>query len=54
MYESLDSSEPGANGDEHSSPAGQPSETGDASDRYGDVPLGVESAWPMSVLPVTD
>jgi hypothetical protein len=45
--------EPGANGDAPLPTSGQPGETGEASDRYGDVPLGVESAWPMAALPVT-
>jgi hypothetical protein len=31
-------------------PAGQARDT---QDRYGDVPLGVESAWPTAALPVT-
>jgi len=31
-------------------PAGQ---SRDTQDRYGDVPLGVESAWPTAALPVT-
>jgi hypothetical protein len=31
----------------------QPGATGEAWDRYGDVPLGVESAWPTGLLPAT-
>jgi len=31
----------------------QPGATGEAGDRYGDVPLGVESAWPTRLLPAT-
>lgn len=45
MFETLypEQAEPGANG-EADSPA--PGQAGETSDRYGDVPLGVESAWP--------
>jgi hypothetical protein len=53
MYESLHFSESGANGDAPSPTTDRPAETGEASDRYGDVPLGVESAWPLLTLPLT-
>jgi hypothetical protein len=46
MFEPLyPGQEPGANG-EADLPAGGALGTGDTSNRYGDVPLGVESAWP--------
>jgi hypothetical protein len=44
---------PDTSGDAPLPTSGLPDETGEASDRYGDVPLGVESAWPMATLPVT-
>jgi hypothetical protein len=55
MFESLHFSqtEPGADGDEHSPARGRPAGNGDTRDRYGDVPLGVESAWPMRAPPLT-
>ena len=48
MFEPLYSgqAEPGANGGTDLPARGQVSGTGETSDRYGDVPLGVESAWP--------
>lgn len=48
MFESLYSgqSEPGANGEADLPAIGQALRTGETPDPYGDVPLGVESAWP--------
>jgi len=37
----------GTNGEADLPAPGQAPGTGETSDRYGDVPLGVESAWPM-------
>jgi hypothetical protein len=48
MFEPLYSgqAEPGANDGTDLPALGQVPGTGQTSDRYGDVPLGVESAWP--------
>ena len=49
MFESLypGQAEPGANAEAALPAVGQAPGKGDSSDRYGDVPLGVESAWPV-------
>jgi hypothetical protein len=48
MFEPLYSrqAEPGANGEAVLPVAGATTGTGEASGGYGDVPLGVEAAWP--------
>jgi len=48
MFELLYSrqAEPGAGGEALLPVAGPVPGTGEASGRYGDVPLGVEAAWP--------
>jgi hypothetical protein len=48
MFESFYSgqTETGANGEANLPAIGKAPGTGETPDRYGDVPLGVESAWP--------
>ena len=49
MFEPLyaGQAEPGANAEPGSPAVSQAPGKHETSDRYGDVPLGVESAWPM-------